>query len=348
MPAQDIPERGESDIDSDMNEPESNLTGFVVSDDDVEYDDDHVPRTFAMENRRFTIDDSDDELDDDALPNGFSTQSNPPSTAGTIEISDGRCRCIDISAWWDSFAFPDDDVPTLPTRSSRRRRIQLDSDDEESDNDLIQYLSDDGTPESNEDPSDSQDNLDEVEYRSAPRHMYSRPDISDEDESDYYDDDFAEDPFTRPSHVSRFIDDAADEDDEEADTTPQRPQKLDPITETINRARIQMEQNKTSSSNTNNAAAVESSSDSSSSDDDSDAPDYEFMISQPKPTAAPPSSSSALAAKPTPAPPKPQTKEGEGSSTEASKNKSKEKRKRAKRNKKNRAKQEKKKHKPNE
>lgn len=98
MPAQDIPERGESDIDSDMNEPESNLTGFVVSDDDVEYDDDHVPRTFAMENRRFTIDDSDDELDDDALPNGFSTQSNPPSTAGTIEISDGRCRCIDISA----------------------------------------------------------------------------------------------------------------------------------------------------------------------------------------------------------------------------------------------------------
>ena len=95
VPSQDVPEGGGSDVDSDMNEPESNLTGFVVSDDDVEYDDDEVPHTFARENRRFMVDDSDVE----SLPSVFSsTRSHSPPTAGTIEISDGRCRCIDIQA----------------------------------------------------------------------------------------------------------------------------------------------------------------------------------------------------------------------------------------------------------
>ncbi|KAK4512285.1 adenosine kinase [Mucor velutinosus] len=320
LPIRDASERGGSDIDSDMNESESNLDSFVVSDDEVEFDDD-APSSFVTRNsRRYTIDDPDDE----SLSGGLSpTHSNPPSAVGTIEISD------------------DEDVPSPPTRLNRKRRFILDS-DEESDNDVIQYLSDSGTPDINEDPSDSEDNLDEVEYRNAPRHIYSRPDISDDEDSDFYEDDFPEDPFTRPSDVSRFIDDAADEDDEEEDTTPQRPQKIDSITETINRARNQMVQNKTSSNNVSNAAVVDSSSSSSSSssDDDSDAPDYEFMISQP---------SSSTSAAP-PVQPKPQTEEREALSAAvvASKNKLKEKRKRAKKNRKNRAKQAKKKHKSSE
>ncbi|KAF1800738.1 hypothetical protein V8B55DRAFT_1450394 [Mucor lusitanicus] len=319
MPIRDIPDRDGSDIDSDMNEPESNLDGFVVSDDEVEFDDD-VPNSFATQNsRRYTIDDSDVE-----------SLSDSASAAGAIEISD------------------DEDMPSLRTRLNRKRRLPIDSDEES-----LQYLSDAGPAETNEDSSESED---EVEYRSTPRQVYSRPDVSDEEESDYYQDDFPEDPFTRPSHVSRFIDDVASEDDEEEDTSPQRPQKVDAITETINRARSQMEQNNTTNSNANNtAAAADSSSSSSSSDDDSDAPDYEFMISQPTPEP----SSSTSAAKPMPTkdtsvPPKPQTEEGEASTAAAAaaaiaaKNKLREKRKRAKRNKKNRAKHEKKKHKPNE
>ncbi|GAN09021.1 hypothetical protein MAM1_0238c08543 [Mucor ambiguus] len=328
LPIRDIPGRGGSDIDSDMNESESNLDGFVVSDDEVEYEDD-VPT--AMQNsRRYTIDDSEVESSSDPSSPAY---SNPPAAAGTIEISD------------------DEDVPSAPRRLNRKRRLPLDS-DEDSDNDVIQYLSDSEEPEINEDPSDSEDNLDEIEYRGAPRDVYSRPDISDDEESDFYEDDFPEDPFTRPSDISRFIDDAAGEDDDEEYTTPQRPQQLDPITETISRARSQMEQNKTSSSMMNNSAVVDrssSSSSSSSSSDDSDAPDYEFMISQPTP-AVPASSSSTSTTNPTPikatpVPPKPQTEQGEAA---AAKNKLKEKRKRAKRNKKNRAKQDKKKHKPNE
>lgn len=327
LPIRDIPGIGGSDIDSDMSDPESNLDGFVVSDNEVEFDDD-VPRNFPTSSRRYIIDDSDVE----SMSNPPSpTHSNSPSAAGTIEISD------------------DEDSPSFSYRMiNRKRRIPLDSDEES-----VQYLSDDGTPETNEDPSESEDNLDQVEYRSAPpRQVYSRPYISEEEESDDYQDDFPEDPFTRPSHVSRFIDDAASEDDEEEVTTLQRPQKVNPLDETINRAkiqmekaRIQMEQNKKSNSNVNNTADTDSSS-SDSSGDDSDAPDYEFLLSQPTPAASASSSS-----KPTPVKQAPvlQAKQGETSSSAAVATKSelKEKRKRAKKNKKNKAKQQKKKHKPN-
>lgn len=87
MPIRDIPDRDGSDIDSDMNEPESNLDGFVVSDDEVEFDDD-VPNSFATQNsRRYTIDDSDVE-----------SLSDSASAAGAIEISDGRYRLVDMQA----------------------------------------------------------------------------------------------------------------------------------------------------------------------------------------------------------------------------------------------------------
>ncbi|KAL9559238.1 hypothetical protein MBANPS3_000505 [Mucor bainieri] len=347
LPMRNIRDRGESDIDSDMNEPESNLDGFVVSDDEIEFEDDE-PATIRG-GRRYTNYNSDVE----AFSNPPSpTHSNPSSVAHTIEILSD-----------------DEDLPTLPIRLNRStRRIILtsdDDDDDDSDNDAMQYISDGNTPEINGDPSESEDNLDEIEYRGTPRDVYSRPDVSDDEDSELYEDDFPEDPFSRPSGVSRFIDDAAEEDDEEEYTAPQRHQKLDPITETINRARSQMEQNKTSNSTINNTAADDNGS-SSSSDDDSDAPDYDFMITQSTPAAAAAAASSSSAStsttKPSPskataAPSKPQKEKGKGKG-EASlavagaasegKNKSKEKRKRAKKDKKSKGKHDKKKHKPNE
>jgi hypothetical protein len=63
-----------------MNEPESNLEGFVVSDDEVEYDSDSVTNLSRSRrgNRSIAIEDSDIE----------SIDSN--SSPATIEISDGR------------------------------------------------------------------------------------------------------------------------------------------------------------------------------------------------------------------------------------------------------------------
>lgn len=63
-----------------MNEPESNLEGFVVSDDEVEYDSDLMANFSRSRrgNRSIAIDDSDVE----------SLYSNP--SLATIEISDGR------------------------------------------------------------------------------------------------------------------------------------------------------------------------------------------------------------------------------------------------------------------
>ncbi|EPB83528.1 hypothetical protein HMPREF1544_09749 [Mucor circinelloides 1006PhL] len=333
LPNRDDPTRGGSDIDSDMNEPESNLDGFVVSDDEVEFDDgvesddDVMSSPAVLSRRRYTVDDSDVEsLTLIRSP----THSSPRSTANTIEISD------------------DEDIPS-PPRLNRKRRLLIDS-DEESDSDLIQLNSDSGSAEMIANSSESEDNPDQIEYGSAPGHVYSRPDYSDDEESVLYQDDFPEDPFTRPSGISRFIDDAADEDDEEDDETPLRPPKLDPIAESINRARNQMKQTNTNKNNVNNTAANESDSSSSSSDDDSDAPDYEFMVSQLKPEAASSSSTSTAQptpAKPTPAPSKPQKKQAEASSVAASENKAKERRKKAKRNRKNKARKDRKKHKAN-
>lgn len=68
-----------------MNEPESNLEGFVVSDDEVEYDSDSMTSLSSSRrgNRRIAIEDSDVE----------SLDSNP--SPATIEISDGKSFFVD-------------------------------------------------------------------------------------------------------------------------------------------------------------------------------------------------------------------------------------------------------------
>lgn len=241
----------------------------------------------------------------------------------------------------------EEDNATLQRRTSRKRRIQFLSDEE---SDAIQINS--GSESSNDEGiTDGEDITDdEVEYRGTPttsNYTYETQNYSDEigisDE-----DDFPDDPFTRPSDVSRFIDDYADEDDQ-VETLP-KPQKVDKITENINRARSLMETNDKNKTRNSNSISRDSESSDDDDDDDSDAPDYEFMSSPLKSNA----SSSTIKSTPTPSqalttPPQPQTKEEASSSTTKTKSKDKHKKeKKTKKNKKNKSKRDKKKHRAHE
>jgi hypothetical protein len=131
------------------------------------------------------------------------------------------------------------------TRQNRKRRIDLSSDDDESDN--------------NRDYE-----------KNNQMEGYTRDMHSDVEEDDYEEEeDYPEDPFPR----SKFIDDYAEEDDDFEEEPVKVKQPEDPMREIISKAKDKMIANLPSSSKSIQAVS-DSSSSSDSSDSESDAPDY--------------------------------------------------------------------------
>ncbi|CEP09516.1 hypothetical protein [Parasitella parasitica] len=348
LPIRGNHEGGRSDIDSDIDEPESNLEGFVVSDDEVEYDSDQLSSAARHHYISGSI-----ALDDSDIESVTGTHSTAAisTSQDTIEISD-----------------EENDTP-FGSRASRKRRIQLISDDETDDdavlfeNDIEEDISDDdGSDKVDSDEGNNQRNIydtesneDEHEITRKPQrintkgHRYSFDpyNISDMESNDEVEDEeFPEDPFPRPSSY-RFIDNSAVEDSEEEDDEEikRKPHKIDPITDSINRARHEMV-----SKNTHVHKAEDVDSDRSDSDD-SEAPDYVFLSSPLKSNASSSTEKPALANTASTAPTQPQTREQASSSTTAAidtSQASKGKRKKAKKNKNNKSKRGKKKHKTHE